>query len=381
MAASGACVAYGVAVGGELVAAAAFASAGSVRSPRDHVAIQLAALTSLTAGATLGLIALEHHRPREPALGTVDWSFTVASLMVFVSFAWGLGLAFTRADGGELPVAWVFLILVLLFALNRYDALVAAGAVDTLYLQPFALPVFLTFACIRGTRRVVAKPRSLAALRETAATDERNRIARDLHDSVSQTLYSIAMVAEALPRTVARDPEAGSDQARQIRTMTLETLGSLRILLMEMRPPAPEPTTLGELLRELGAGPGVPVVVEIDSAGEPGRLPAAVVLAAYRVAHEALINADRHADPQRIVIRLEQRADTLRLRIVDDGVGFDPRATTAAHHGLEIMRERAEQVAAHLSIESEPGRGTQVTFTWPGVTGAPAGDPTSKEAP
>jgi signal transduction histidine kinase len=375
-------MAYGVAVGVEMVAVAVFASAGLARRSRGHVGLHPVLLTSLAAGGTLWLCALETPKAREPSLGAVDWPFTVASLVLFVPFAWAVGLAFARADDAGLPVAPLFLILVLLFAVNRYDSLVAAGTVDTVYLQPFVLPAFLTFAGVRATWRVMTRRRSFAAVRETAATDERNRIARDLHDSVSQTLYSIAMVAEALPRTVQRDPAAGTEQARQIRSMTLETLGNLRILLLEMRHPAPESDTLGELLRELGEGPGAPVVVELDvtgKPGEPGRT-ADLELAAYRVAQEALMNAHRHADPRRIVVRLEQRADALTLRIADDGVGFDPRTPTAAHHGLEIMRERAAQVGARLTIESAPGRGTQVTFAWPHTTGDTAAK-SPKEAP
>ncbi|HEV7757622.1 MAG TPA: sensor histidine kinase [Acidimicrobiales bacterium] len=345
------------------------------------MALHLAALTSLTAGATVWLVLLDESQGREPALGAVDWSFTVATIVVFVPFAWLVALAFGRSgrtgrtSEPAAPVAPVILVLVLLFALNRYDALVAAGAVDTVYLQPFALPALLMFAGARGAWQAVNRPRSLTALRERAATDERQRIARDLHDSVSQTLYSIAMVADALPLTVERDPAAGREQARQIRSMTLDTLGNLRILLLEMRRPAEEAAPLGDLLHELG-GTDAPVVVELDIAGD-AHLPPEVELAAYRVAQEALVNAHRHADPQQIVVRLEQAADALTLRIVDDGAGFDPRATTAAHHGLEIMRERAEQVAARLTVESDPGRGTQVTFSWP----RPGGDPIVEEGP
>ena len=231
------------------------------------------------------------------------------------------------------------------------------------------------FAAARGAWQAVRRPRSLTALRERAATDERQRIARDLHDSVSQTLYSIAMVADALPLTFERDPAAGTEQARQIRSMTLDTLGNLRILLLEMRRPAEEVAPLGDLLHELG-GTDAPVVVELDITGD-AHLPPEVELAAYRVAQEALVNAHRHADPQQVVVRLEQAADALTLRIVDDGAGFDPRATTAAHHGLEIMRERAEQVAARLTVESDPGRGTQVTFSWP----RPEADPVAEAGP
>ena len=388
MVAVGAALAYGVAVGGETIAAAALLSAGFSRRPSDREALGLGALASLTAATTIVLCALEAQESRYPTPVGIDWPFALASATALVPAAWGLALLALRDDHDDLHPAHAFLIVVALFAANRYDALVAAGTLDTAYVQPFVLPAFLLFAAVRAANRVATAARrrvgpgsapttlKLITLKEVAATDERNRIARDLHDSVSQTLYSIAMLAEALPRTLERDLASGREQALQIRTMTIEALGNLRMLLLEMRHPATESADLGDLLLELAGEPGAPVVVELGVPGGPD-LPSEIKLAAYRVAQEALMNAHRHALPTRIVVRLEQRGGALVLSIVDDGVGFDVGAIATAHHGLEIMRERAEQADADLSIESRPGHGTRVILTWP----HPTSPPTPEEAP
>lgn len=387
MVAVGAALAYGVAVGGETIAAAALLSAGFTRRPSDREALGLGVLASLTAATTIVLCALEAQEGRYSTPVGIDWPFALASATALVPAVWGVALLALRDDHDDLHPAHAFLIVAALFAANRYDALVAAGTLDTAYVQPFVFPMFLLFAAVRAANRAATAERrpveipipmtlKLTTLKEIAATDERNRIARDLHDSVSQTLYSIAMLAEALPRTLERDPATGREQSLQIRTMTIEALGNLRMLLLEMRHPATESADLGDLLLELAGEPGAPVVVELGVPGGPD-LPSEIKLAAYRVAQEALMNAHRHALPTQIVVRLEQRGGALVLSIVDDGVGFDIGATTTAHHGLEIMRERAEHAAADLTIESQPGHGTRVTLTWP----HPTGPPTPEEAP
>lgn len=388
MVAVGAALAYGVAVGSETIAAAALLSAGFSQRRNDREALSLGVLASLTAATTIVLCAVEAQEGRHSAPVGIDWPFALASATALVPAAWGVALLALRDDHDDLHPAPAFLIVAALFAVNRYDALVTAGTLDTAYLQPFVFPVFLLVAAVRAANRAAATDRrpvgpvsgpttlKLIALKEVAATDERNRIARDLHDSVSQTLYSIAMLADALPRTLERDPATGREQAVQIRAMTIEALGNLRMLLLEMRHPATESADLGDLLLELAGEPGAPVVVELGVPSGPD-LPSEIKLAAYRVAQEALMNAHRHALPTRIVVRLEHRSGALVLSIVDDGVGFDVGATTTVHHGLEIMRERAEHAAADLTIESQPGHGTRVTLTWP----HPTSPPTPEEGP
>jgi len=339
------------------------------------------------AGATMLLSVIDTPSSRE-ASGVTDWPFALASATTIVPAIWG-GARATGADHLDVDPAPVYLAVAAVFAANRYDAMVAVGVIDTVYIQPFAFPALVALAAAGAVgRRSRVDPRTaagspvrrsilrLTTLEETVATEERNRIARELHDSVSQTLYSIAMLADSLPTTLERDVVTGREHARQIRGMTLEALGSLRMLLVDMRHPTVASAPLGELLRGLAPGREVPVVVEIDLPGEPD-LPDPIKLAAYRVAQEALRNAHRHAVPSRIVVRLEQQVGRLALTVADDGEGFEVGAATPAHHGLEIMRERAALIAADLAIDSEPGRGTRVTLSWP----HPVGRRTLEEVP
>jgi signal transduction histidine kinase len=146
--------------------------------------------------------------------------------------------------------------------------------------------------------------------------------------------------------------------------MTLQALDDLRVLLLEMRESALESASLDGLLEQLGAPQGRPaVVVELDITGDPD-LPAAVKLSAFRVAREAITNAARHSAARRVHVRLEQRWDAVTVEITDDGHGFDPEAAASGRHGLSIMQERAEQAGAVLVIDSAPGRGARVRFTW-----------------
>lgn len=380
----GVTVAYGAAIGGEVLAAVALLSAGLSRRRRDREAISLGVLMSLVAGTTIVLAAVDDPRSGGPP---GDWPFALASATAFVPAAWGGLLIAARHGHDDLDPAPAFVVLAVLFSANRYDSLVAAGVLDAPYVQPFAFPTFLLLATIHiahrlgtGRERPVT-PRSsptvlrLTALEEAAVTDERHRIARDLHDSVSQTLFSTAMLAEALPGTLDRDPVTGREHAVQIRAMTLDALSNLRMALSDLRHPTTEAASLRDLLHDLGSGIGASVVVEVDVPVGP-EPPPDVKLAAYRVAQEALVNASRHGLPTQIVARLDQRGGGLALSIVDDGVGFEAGAATG-HHGLRIMRERAERAAAELTIESEPGHGTRVTLIWP----RPRGRPTIEGAP
>lgn len=213
--------------------------------------------------------------------------------------------------------------------------------------------------------------RLIAELRDAAAADVRSRIARDLHDSVSQTLYSIAMMAEALTRSIERDRAAARQNAGQIRAMTLQVLAEMRTLLFELRPAALAAASLSNLVRQLAdattARASVPVTAAISGSAD---VAAEVKLAVYRIAQEALANALHHGEPRQIFVRLDVGDDGGQLEVVDDGAGFDPSSTGDDSHGLQIMRERAEAIDAELVIESEPRQGTSVQLAWtrPGLS-------------
>jgi signal transduction histidine kinase len=219
---------------------------------------------------------------------------------------------------------------------------------------------------------------------ELAVLEERNRLARELHDAVTQTLFSASLIAEALPALWERDQEMGRERLAMLRQMSRGALAEMRTLLLELRPAALVETGLEDLLRQLGEAvtgrEGVPVTVEVDGLCE---LPADLHVALYRIAQEALNNVVKHAKASQVAVSLrctprvpspssregEGTAVEVELCIRDDGRGFDPDEAPSEHMGLGIMRERAEAVGAQLGIVSQTGRGTQVTMVWPGDEG------------
>jgi signal transduction histidine kinase/ligand-binding sensor domain-containing protein len=218
-----------------------------------------------------------------------------------------------------------------------------------------------------------------------AVAAERSRLARDLHDAVSQTLFSAGLLAEAVPKSWERDPEEGRQLLQELRLLTQGALAEMRTLLLELRPAALVEADLGDLVRQLAevasAREGLPITVNV--AGQ-GTLPSEVHIALYRIAQEALNNVVKHARASQVIVDLcfvprvsagEQRGersdhlnrtDGLRVELYvrDDGRGFDLHAVPPERMGLGIMRERAESVGARLTIESGVGGGTSVMVVW-----------------
>lgn len=205
-------------------------------------------------------------------------------------------------------------------------------------------------------------------LREKAALDavaaERTRLARDLHDAVTQTLFSTTLIADVLPDLWAMNPEEGRRRLEELRQMTRGALAEMRTLLVELRPNALVEAPLATLLRQLTEAmvSRARIAIQLSAEGER-KLPPDVQIGLYRIAQEALNNVVKHAKATQAVVTLRQD-DAVRLTVADDGAGFDVRTVTADHLGLRIMRERAEAIGAHLRIYSEPGEGTQVSVLW-----------------
>jgi ligand-binding sensor domain-containing protein/signal transduction histidine kinase len=210
---------------------------------------------------------------------------------------------------------------------------------------------------------------------QLAVVRERQRLARDLHDAVTQTLFSASLIAEVLPRIWERDAEEGQRRLAEVRELTRGALAEMRTLLLELRPSALADAELGDLLRQLAeATTGrarVPVDVQVE--GACASLPLDVKVALYRIAQEALNNVAKHSDAGRATVRLccipprgegEEGEGVVELHVADDGRGFDAAAVPPDHLGVGIMSERAEAIGAQLIIESEPGRGTEVSVVW-----------------
>ena len=202
---------------------------------------------------------------------------------------------------------------------------------------------------------------------ESAVAEERNRLARDLHDAVTQTLFSTSLIAEVLPKIWKKDPDLAQKQLDELRQLTRGALGEMRTLLMELRPSAFRDADPRELFKHLtnafSGRTGVPVDFEVDAL--PGcSLPVEVKNVFYRIAQEGLNNVLKHADASRVWFRFSCSDAEGVLTISDDGQGFSPEDVPAGHLGLEIMAERAEAIGAELTLASNPGEGTTLRLVW-----------------
>jgi PAS domain S-box-containing protein len=211
----------------------------------------------------------------------------------------------------------------------------------------------------------VENARLLEGAKAAAAAEERNRIARELHDSVTQTMYSVSIVAEALPRLLERNLEEAKRNAAYLRQTTLGALAEMRTLLFELRPGALEKSGLDVLLQQLAdvltGRTRVPVEVTIE--GE-GKLATDVKIGLYRIAQEAFNNIARHARATNAWASLRRGSDGAILVIRDNGQGFEPESVPPERLGIRIMHERAEEIGTVLTVESQPGDGTEITVEW-----------------
>jgi PAS domain S-box-containing protein len=199
-----------------------------------------------------------------------------------------------------------------------------------------------------------------------ATLHERQRLARELHDAVTQTLFAAGLNAQALPQLWQSDPVEGERCLAELQRLTWGALAEMRTLLLELRPAALTEIDLRDLLRQLSqaARAGAPALeVTVITDGEP-KLPPDVQVALYRVAQEALNNIVKHADARTAQVQLRGRSHRVELQVIDDGRGYDPAAIPPGHLGVSIMRERVDAIGARLVIRSRRGRGTSVTVVW-----------------
>ena len=223
--------------------------------------------------------------------------------------------------------------------------------------------------------QVLEDSRQYMQTKELIAAEERNRLARDLHDSVTQVLFSMTLLADVLPQIWRRDPEQGLQRLDKLQRLTRGALAEMRTLLIELRPSAIVNTPLGDLLALLteatASRSGLLFQLYLEHIPV---LPEAVQTNFYRIAQEALNNVIKHAQAKKVVVSLSETllpADSnggtrreVMLVIQDDGVGYASGNEMSTHMGIGIMRERAKDIQASFSLESQPGYGTQMTLTW-----------------
>jgi signal transduction histidine kinase len=206
------------------------------------------------------------------------------------------------------------------------------------------------------------------AVQGKAALEERQRLARELHDSVSQALYGIALGARTGRTLLDREapPERVAEWLDYVLSQSEAGLTEMRALIFELRPESLESEGLIAALEKQAAALRVRHEISLHATlGEEPDLPLEVKEALYRIAQEALHNTVKHARASRVDLKLECDAQGVVLEVSDNGVGFNPEGDFSGHLGLKSMRERAARLGGTLRVESVPGEGTRVRMRGP----------------
>lgn len=200
---------------------------------------------------------------------------------------------------------------------------------------------------------------------EEAVTADRTRLARDLHDAVTQTLFSASLTAEVLPDLWDMDVEEAKRSTEELRQLTRGALAEMRTLLLELRPATLTQTRLSDLIRQLCEAfigrSRLPITLKIEG---DCKLPPEVQVACYRIAQESLNNVFKYARATEVNVDLFISPNCVRFEVCDNGIGFDLASTKPTSLGMRIMRERAEAIGADFRVSSTPGAGTCIEVTW-----------------
>lgn len=212
---------------------------------------------------------------------------------------------------------------------------------------------------------VFAQQRIQEAEREQRVLEERQRLARELHDAISQTLWTASIISDVLPTLWEQDPARARADLESLRRLNRGALAEMRLLLLELRPSALVDAELGDLLHKLAESTmsrkKLELTVTIDGQIQ---CPPDVKIGLYRIAQESINNVIRHARATSAAIALRCHPPGLVLTIADNGRGFDAGQDSADHLGLTFMAERARGIGATLDIRSYPEAGTTVTVAW-----------------
>jgi signal transduction histidine kinase len=214
--------------------------------------------------------------------------------------------------------------------------------------------------------RMAEQLQNLLARRQAMAiSEERNRLARDLHDSAKQQALAASFQLGTALTLFEREPQAAREHLAEADTLVDEVRKELTDLIHELRPQTMDGQNLADVLREYAVEwahrSGIEIELQVQEQG-PLALESEQTL--YRIAQEALANVARHSAARHVDLLLRDEKGVIRMEITDDGCGFDPRGEHAGM-GLVSMRERAEALNGDVVIESEPGRGARISVTLP----------------
>jgi signal transduction histidine kinase len=237
-----------------------------------------------------------------------------------------------------------------------------------LYLVPFIVSVLAERERQQHSELEAAHERlrrHAATVEQLAISRERNRLARDLHDTLAHSLSALTVQLQALRTLWANDPEAAGESVDQLSVLAHRGLEDSRRAIQALRSGPVETLGLDGALRDtlqaFQARTGVQIRLSI--AGGESDLTAEEAQALFRIAEEALSNVERHASARQVTLRLARGVDRIDLVIHDDGVGFDPAIVDVDHYGLTGMRERAAMIGASLEVSSHPGGGSEIWCT------------------
>ncbi|MFN8527364.1 MAG: cache domain-containing protein [Anaerolineae bacterium] len=242
------------------------------------------------------------------------------------------------------------------------------GVINYVFTQPIErtedldqLLQALLYQCAQVFERV----RLAEEAQDAAKLQERHRLARDLHDAVSQTLFAASSMAEALPDQWQRDPVTGIRLLHQIRMLNRAVMAEMRTLLLELRPEAIARTDLKALLHQLIdiAKGRREIEAALEVKGTETRVPVPVHEAFYRIAQECINNILKHSEAPQFWITLTYEGEGITLWVRDNGRGFDVKSESVGF-GLTNIHERVEAIQGHVEVVSIPGDGTQITVTW-----------------
>ena len=356
----------------------------------DHPQTTLVAAMLLLFGLLMGLEPLltARSKPRAHAYLLAQLALTLSAILFFYEMDF-FALLFVPLAGqatslfsGRAASFWVaaFLIANVLGQLQQFGW---PAALPFIFLYTAAILFVAAFSLmtIRAQTSLQQSEALLAELQEAhrrlqayagqaeelAVAQERNRLARELHDSVAQTLYGLTLQAEAAARKLAvGQTDRVAADLRYLAHSARESLQETRLLIFELRPPILDEVGLAGALRarldtvERRSGLVCDFTVEAVDA-----LSSDVETGLYRIGQEALNNVLRHANAANVTVALRQNAGRVRLEIVDDGAGFDPGAARNQGYGLQSMRERAAQLGGTLVLQSAPGQGARVIVEVP----------------